>query len=253
MPGTIDRLRAAREAPAMPEDIVCGLKAVTAVFDRRPDSVRRLLYTESMRTEVGGWCKLMAAAHRSYRMVEAADLAGASGTTHHGGVAAFMAPRTVPILHLSELPKVPFLLVLDGVGNPHNLGAIARSAAFFAVSAMLIGEGPGHALPSDAAYRTAGGGLEWLDLYRTRDLPGALAAMTPHYRTVAATLDDEAMDLDKLPRDRPIALVLGNEERGISAPVLAACRRHVRIPGRGRIQSLNVAQAAAVLIHTLCP
>ncbi len=237
----------------MPEDIVCGLKAVTAVFDRRPDSVRRLLYTEALRTEVGAWCKLMAAAHRSYRMVDPADLAGAAGTTHHGGVAAFMAPRSVPILHLASLPKLPFLLVLDGIGNPHNLGAIARSAAFFAVPAMLIGEGPGHALPSDAAYRTAAGGLEWLDLYRTRDLPAALGAMTPHYRTVAATLDEAAMDLDKLPRDRPIALVLGNEERGVSAPVLAACRRRVRIPGRGRIQSLNVAQAAAILIQTLCP
>ena len=46
-------------------------------------------------------------------------------------------------------------------------------------------------------------------------------------------------------------LVLGNEERGVSAPVLAACRREVKIGGRGKIQSLNVAQAAAVFIHAL--
>lgn len=235
----------------MAEDIICGLKAVTALFERRPNSVLRLLYTEAMKLEVGGWCRLMAAAHRPYRLVEAADLAGVSGTTHHGGVTAFATPRSVPILHLATIPKLPFLLVLDGVGNPHNLGAIARTAAFFAVPAMLIGEGPGHALPSDAAYRTAAGGLEWLELYRSRDLPGALAAMTPLYRTVAASLDDEAQDLASLPRDRPIALVLGNEERGVSRPVLAACRRRIRVPGRGRIQSLNVAQAAAVLLHDL--
>ncbi len=206
-----------------------------------------------MRQEVGEWCRLMAAAHRPYRMVEGADLAGVSGTTHHGGVAAFAERRGVPILDPTAPPRLPFLLVLDGIGNPHNLGAIARTAAFFAVPAMLIGEGPGHALPSDAAYRTAAGGLEWLELYRTRDLPAALTAMGPYYRTVAASLDDEAADLSTLPRDRPVALVLGNEERGVSRPVLAACRRRVRIPGRGRIQSLNVAQAAAILIQTLCP
>ena len=233
----------------MAEDIICGLKAVTALFERRPDSVRRLLYTEAMKLEVGGWCRMMAAAHRSYRLVEPADLAGVSGTTHHG---AFATPRNLPILDVAAMPKLPFLLVLDGIGNPHNLGAIARTAAFFAVPAMVIGEGPGHAMPSDAAYRTAAGGLEWLDLFRTRDLPRALLAMTPLYRTVAATLDEGAMSLSDLPRDRPIALVLGNEERGVSGPVLEACRRRVRIPGRGHIQSLNVAQAASVLIHTLC-
>jgi TrmH RNA methyltransferase len=57
--------------------------------------------------------------------------------------------------------------------------------------------------------------------------------------------------LGELPRDRPVALVLGNEETGVSAPVVAACRRQVRIGGSGRVQSLNVAQAAAVFLHAL--
>jgi RNA methyltransferase, TrmH family len=107
-------------------------------------------------------------------------------------------------------------------------------------------------MPSGAAYRTAEGGLEWLELYRTRDLPAALQALEPYYRTVAATLSRDAMPLPDLPRDRAVALVLGNEERGCSPEVLAACRRQVRIPGSKRVQSLNVAQAAAVLLHALC-
>jgi TrmH RNA methyltransferase len=69
---------------------------------------------------------------------------------------------------------------------------------------------------------------------------------------VATTLSREAVPLEVLPRDRPVALVLGNEETGVSAPVVAACRRQVRIGGSGRVQSLNVAQAAAVFLHTLC-
>ena len=117
------------------------------------------------------------------------------------------------------------------------------------ISTLLIGEGPGHAMPSPAAYRTAEGGLEHLNLYRTRDLPRAMQSLDPHYRTVASSLSRLAVKPSELPRDRPIALVLGNEETGVSPAVLAGCRREVRIPGTGNVQSLNVAQAAAVLLH----
>jgi TrmH RNA methyltransferase len=119
------------------------------------------------------------------------------------------------------------------------------------VPALLIGEGPGNAMPSAAALRTAEGGFEHLALYRTRDLPRVLKALDPYYRTVATTLSREAMPLEELPRDRPLALVLGNEEEGVSPAVVAACRRQVRIKGTRRVQSLNVAQAAAVLLHAL--
>jgi TrmH RNA methyltransferase len=106
-------------------------------------------------------------------------------------------------------------------------------------------------MPSDAAYRTAEGALEYMDLFRTRDLARALYGLAPHYRMAAATLTDAAVPFETLPRDRNLALVLGNEERGVSPAVLAACRRQIRILGAGAVQSLNVAQAAAILLHGL--
>ena len=106
-------------------------------------------------------------------------------------------------------------------------------------------------MPSDAAYRTAEGGLEHLVLHKTRNLRKALQALDPHYRTVATTLSPDASPLQGLPRDRPIALVLGNEEHGVSFDALEGCRRRVRILGRGAVQSLNVAQASAVLLAAL--
>lgn len=235
----------------MKHDVICGANAVAALFTRRPDAVMRLFYLPAQRGVVGDWCATLAAAKKPYRMIEADELATVAGTAHHGGVVAVARARVPAILDFAAPPRVKLLLVLDGIGNPHNLGAIARSAAFFGVKALLLGEGPGHAMPSDAAYRTAEGGLEWLDLYRTRDLPRALAGFDPHYRTVAASLSKAALPLADLPRDRPVALVLGNEETGVSAPVLAACRRQVRIAGSPHVQSLNVAQAAAVLLHGL--
>lgn len=236
----------------MQTDTICGANAVAALFRRRPADVQRLFYAEGMRQAAGPFCAELARTKRPYRMLPAEDLAKAAGTPHHGGIAAVARARVVPILDPANPPRAKLLLVLDGVGNPHNLGAIARSAAFFGVTALLLHEHPGAAMLSDAAYRTAEGGLEHMDVFRTRDLARALYGLAPHFRTAAATLNPEATPFETLPRDRNLALVLGHEERGVSAPVLAACRRQIRITGAGSLQSLNVAQAASVLLHGLC-
>ena len=237
----------------MQTDTICGANAVAALFRRRPDAVQRLFYTEALRGIAGPLCAELARRRLPYRQLPADQMARAAGTAHHGRNAAVARARVVPVMEPVSPPRVGFLLVLDGIGNPHNLGAIARSAAFFGVTTLLIHHVPGAALPSDAAYRTSEGALEHLDLYRSRALPGLLQALGPLYRTVAATLRPGALAMGDMPRDRPLALVLGGEEHGVSAPVLAACRREVRIAGSGLVQSLNVAQAAAVLLHGLRP
>lgn len=239
----------------MDEDRICGRNAVAALFARRPDSVVRLLLAEAQLQAAGPFCAEMARMRRPYRTLDADELARAAGTPHHGGMVAIARSRVVGMIDFVRPPLHPLLLILDGVGNPHNFGAIARSAAFFGVAALLLHETPLQTMLTDAAYRVAEGGLEHLDVYRTRNLRKALLALDPHYRTVAATLTEDAVPLQNLPRDRPTALVLGNEERGVSFDALATCRRQVRILGqggrRGAMQSLNVAQSAAVLLHAL--
>ena len=235
----------------MEEDRICGANAVAALFARRPEAAKRLFYTADMKEMAGPLCAVMAKQRRPYRMLDEADMAKAAGSIHHGGVAVVAEARRVDIIDFVRPPKMALLVVLDRVSNPHNLGAIARSAAFFGAGGLLFHEVPGQAWPSDAAYRTAEGGLEYLELHKTRNLPKALEALEPHYRTVAATLARDAMPLQTLPRDRPIALVLGNEEIGVSVAAAEACRRRVRILGAGPVQSLNVAQAAAVLLAAL--
>ena len=235
----------------MPDDRICGLNAVTALFARRPDDVVRLFYDEEHKASAGPLCAELARVRRPYRLLPPDEMEKAAGTPHHGGIVAIATPRPLGMMDFVRVPRHPLILVLDGVGNPHNLGAIARSAAFFGVGALLLHETPLQAMPSDAAYRVAEGGLEHLEVYKTRNLRKALLALDPHYRTVAATLTADAVPLSTLPRDRPVALVLGNEERGVGFEALETCRRRVRIDGRGAVQSLNVAQAAAVLLHDL--
>ena len=113
----------------------------------------------------------------------------------------------------------------------------------------MLADRPEQALPSDASYRVAEGGLDHVTLCRAA-LPAALSDLRQSYRIVGAALGrGEAV----APRrgGKPPALVLGNEETGLDAATLAACDEIVTIPGSGRVQSLNVAAAAAILIYAL--
>ncbi|WP_328729107.1 TrmH family RNA methyltransferase [Falsiroseomonas algicola] len=235
-------------------DRLCGPAAVTAAFAVRPDAVLRLFYTASRKREAGPVCALMAKAHRPYREVTPEEIVRIAGTEHHGGIVAIAVPREVPELGVGPFPQAllaaPVLPLLDGIGNPHNLGAIARSAAFFGCTGLLLSGDPRQAGLSDAAYRTAEGGLEHLTLMKLANPAIALRALAPKFTTVAAVAAGGVAP-SELPRTKPFVLVLGNEERGLPGLTIAACAHRVTLPGSGHVQSLNVSVAAAVLIHAM--
>ena len=250
------RNRAGAKSPRPPHERkllrICGLAAVRALFERDPGRVERLFFAPGLRNEVGSFCERLARARKPYREVDAAELARIAGTVLHGDVVAVAHPR--PLLALDPKAASAWaenggpLLILDGVGNPHNLGAIVRTAAFFGVERIVLADRPGQALPSDASYRVAEGGFEHVMLYRAR-LPAALDELRQAYRIVGAALDHRVGPFRE--GGRATALVLGNEEAGLDAATLAACDNLVTIRGGGRVQSLNVAVAAAILIYEL--
>lgn len=228
---------------------VCGLAAVNALFARNPGRVERLFFEERLAAAAIPARQALARSRKPYRKVEAAELARIAGTVHHGGIVAIARPQPIAPLDPDQAKGwardgAP-LLILDGIANPHNLGAIARSAAFFGIARIVLAERPDQALPSDASYRVAEGGLDCVNLFRAA-LPDALPQLKPAYRVVAAAPRGGAMPR---PGGPPTALVLGNEESGVSPPVLAACDAVVAIPGSGGVESLNVGVAAGILLY----
>jgi TrmH RNA methyltransferase len=230
---------------------ICGLAAVRALFDRDPGRVERLFFEPALRGELTASCQDLARAHKPYREVDGAELARIAGTVLHGGAVAIARPR--PLIDLDPAAIRGWardgkpLLVLDGIGNPHNLGAVVRSAAFFDLARIVLADRADQALPSDAAYRVAEGGLEYVSLYRA-PLPAALRGLRPAYRVVGTSLARGSAAIK--PRDdRPAALILGNEKTGLDSRTLVLCDDVVRIPGSGHVQSLNVSSAAAILIY----
>jgi TrmH RNA methyltransferase len=148
------------------------------------------------------------------------------------------------------------------VGNDLNLGAIVRSAAFFDAPLIVINGGDEEARLSTGTYRVAEGGMEYVTFRRVQDTAAFLRALSKSVVTIGAEvrarlrLRDLAGIIrsqgEKLNRGNPgVAVVLGNEETGLPAEVQEACRVLVRVPGTGNLDSLNVAQAAALFLHEL--
>jgi TrmH RNA methyltransferase len=235
---------------------ISGLQAVSALFRRDPHQVIRLYFDEKMKKTVGNFCAQMAKMQRPYRLVDDSELQKISGTVLHGGVVAAAVPRVVPDFDIGLAPAWAKagqpLVVLDGVGNPHNLGAIARTMAYFGLKYLLISDHPAQAGLSDAAHRVAEGGLEHLEVYRAVGCAKVCRGLREYYRVVGTSLGGRSVELDNLPPDpRPLALVLGNEEHGLPYETLNLCEAALRILGSGQVQSLNVSATAAILIHQM--
>jgi RNA methyltransferase, TrmH family len=232
-----------------------GLPAVSALFAVSPARVEQLFFDRRMKSHVEELCHTLARMRKPYRQVEADELERVAGTMLHGGVVALAQPRPVIPLDLGTAKDWAsdgrLLLMLDGVGNPHNLGAIARTAAFFGVPRIVLSDHPAQAKPSDASYRVAEGGLEYVDLYHCLRFAQKLRDLRACYRIVAAATDN-GQPISALRRGkRPFALILGNEERGLPGATLEACDEIITIPGSGAVQSLNVATTAAILLYVI--
>jgi 23S rRNA (guanosine2251-2'-O)-methyltransferase len=141
---------------------------------------------------------------------------------------------------------VPFLVVLDGVTDPHNLGAVMRSAVSAGATGLVVGRHRSAGL-TPAALKAAAGAAEYLPIATVSGIPSALAAFgAAGVWSVALHAGAGQRLWDLQVASEPVALVLGSEGRGLSRLVRQRCDLAVDIPLVGPIGSLNVAAAATL-------
>lgn len=227
-----------------------GLNAVRALFQARPEALRKLYLTQTRVPALKpllAWC---VANRVGYRVVEEADLNKLAASAHHEGVVADVLRRPPLTLDawLAALPAGPALaLWLDGVGNPHNFGAILRSAAHFGVAGLLLPQDSPLAL-SGAAARVAEGGAEAVPLVQAGDSASAFATLRAAGFGLAATLVEGGDNLFAAKLPQRLVYVMGAEGEGMDRNLAKTCDLTLSIPGTGRVESLNVASATAVLL-----
>lgn len=248
---------------------VCGLAAVKALFEARPTAIKRLFFDLPTSRRVGPMSTYLAGARKIYRQVLPDELEKVAGTIHHGGIVAIVdqeplrSPTGSDLASWAKAGKP--IVLLDRIGNAHNLGAIARTLAFFGIENLVVAAGESAARPGESSYRVAEGGLEHVQVWVAADFARLCAELRAAGFAVVGTAV-RGPELRALRREeflaksagrsaeaakRPIALVLGNEEAGLAPEVAQACERLVRIPGSGKVESLNVSAATAVLVAAL--
>jgi TrmH RNA methyltransferase len=172
-----------------------------------------------------------------------------AATVHHEGVCLLVKRRAAASLDDLARSTEPYglLVALDRVGNPHNVGAVLRTAAFFGVRGLLLADEK-HSALTPAAVRVAEGGAEHVAVAHGAELAVALHALRANGLGIIGADGRAQTPLPELRWPQRAVLVLGHEDEGLSPTVKKSCDTLVRIGGSGALESLNVSVAAGVLI-----
>lgn len=242
---------------------VCGMSAVKKLERRNADSIRRLYFTQDAAPKFGGLCKRLATKGGIYNVVGDSDLERLCGSVHHQGVVAMIeCPVVTPLdsdITDEWIEHGESALLLDHIGNANNLGAIVRSAAFFGMKNIIITNDEATSSITTSSYRVAEGGMEYVDIYSVNSVPRLMQAVNGGMFRIGSDVaaDTPVSQMHSLRNGRPVLLVVGNEERGISTAARSLCDALVVIPGNSdttgerNMDSLNVAQAASILLYEL--
>jgi 23S rRNA (guanosine2251-2'-O)-methyltransferase len=175
------------------------------------------------------------------------------GTTQHQGVVAELEDAVWAELEdcftLAKKRGEQLLLVLlDGITDPHNFGAIIRSAEVLGAHGVVVEERRSAPL-SPTVIKSSAGATAHLPLVQVKNLPRLLDELKEQNIWVYGAAGEAKASLDKLDFDRPLALIIGSEGDGLRRLVREKCDELLKIETRGKVQSLNASVAAAILIH----
>lgn len=175
------------------------------------------------------------------------------GTTAHQGIVAEAAELTwadpQDIWDLADSRgESPLLVLLDGITDPRNFGAIVRSAEVLGAHGVVVEERRSAPLSAVVA-KTAAGATAYLPLVQVKNLPRFIEALKERGVWVYGAAGEAAQPLERTDLSGPVALVIGSEGDGLRRLVRERCDGLVSIPVRGQVQSLNASVAAGILIY----
>jgi 23S rRNA (guanosine2251-2'-O)-methyltransferase len=241
-----ERLPRGREARGSHDGpvILYGWHTVKAALENPARRIRRLYATENAARRLAEDALALGIAPELVRPDTIAHRLGPDAV--HNGLLAEADPLPSP--ELDELEPEGIVLVLDQITDPHNVGAILRTAAGFAVAAVVTTARHSPEATGVLA-KSASGALEYVPIVTVQNLARALAALRERgYLLVGLDSTGDA-DLGEGALRAPLALVLGAEGKGLRQLTRATCDRVARLDLPGRIKSLNVSNAAALALY----
>lgn len=234
------------------ENIVYGRNAVLELLQQKPESIEKIYF--QFNTNHPKLKEIIISARRQKLVTGKARLEKLSliaGTTKHQGVCALIS--TVTYYSLDEVlftPRntFPLFVVLQGLDDPHNIGAIIRTAEAVAADAVVLVEGKG-APVNAVVHKAAAGALSHMRICKVKSLVRSLEYLHEKGLQVIAADMDAEINYTDIDLKKATAVVLGMEGSGIAPEALKFCDFVVRIPMAGAVESLNVSVTAGVLLY----
>lgn len=235
-----------------PSDYIYGLRAIIEAIDAGKE-IDKIFIKKDLSGELAS--ELIEKVKQARIPVQRVPIERINRITrknHQGAVAILSAVIYHKLEHLVpqlyEEGLLPFIVILDGITDVRNFGAIARTCECAGVDAIVIPEHGSVSVGGDAI-KTSAGALHHLPVCRERSTRGAVRFLRENgYKVVAAS---EKADINYTQADytTPVAIVMGSEDTGIDPEVIRQCDTFVSIPQFGKIGSLNVSVAAGVMMY----
>lgn len=174
---------------------------------------------------------------------------------NHQGIIAYVTPYEYASLEdifdrAKELKELPFFIILDELEDPHNLGSILRTADAVGVHGVIIPKRRSVGLTSTVA-KTSAGAIEYVSVVRVTNISDTIEELKSRNVWIVGTDADGTEDYRSLDGETPIALVIGNEGKGMSRLVKEKCDWTVRLPMKGQVSSLNASVASSLLLYEI--
>lgn len=236
------------------ESIIYGIHAVMAAFDHHPENILAVFCQKgSDNPRLQAIFKKADALGVTVQSVSAAKLEKLAGASHHQGIAASVRAVKAPdekglFAFIKETDKNLLLLVLEGVQDPHNLGACLRSAEALGVDAVVLPKD--NTAPLNATVsKAACGALQTLKVVQVSNLARCLEGLQSEGVWVIGTSGSAKSDLSQVNLSKRVAIVMGSEGKGLKRLTLEKCDEVVKIPLMGTVNSLNVSVATGICLY----
>jgi 23S rRNA (guanosine2251-2'-O)-methyltransferase len=240
-----ERRRPERGGPAAQDSVLLyGWHTVVAALENPARRIRRLLATANAARRLSEDCSALGVEPELVRPDEIAKRLGPDAV--HNGLLAEADPLPSP--ELDQIEPEGIVLVLDQITDPHNVGAILRTAAAFGVAGVVVTARHSPEATGVLA-KSASGALEYVPVVSVQNLARALDALRERGYLLVGLDSAGTTDLGVVPLTAPLALVVGAEGKGLRQLTRTTCDHIARLDLPGRIKSLNVSNATALALY----
>ncbi len=231
---------------------IYGENACLKIFENRPEDIIQLHFTKSMTQKSPELMRklttYLAKNKKAYHMISKDELSQLTKATHHEDISLLIkSKKQISLKEYLKLKKENSLLILiEDVSNPHNIGAMIRTAAHFGVDGIILTSKK--MAETASAIRVSEGGFEYINLFEVDELKSTIHELKKINYQIVTTSSHAKKNLHDLSWSKKALIIFGQEADGITDELIGL-GESIKIDGTDQVESLNVSVAASIMMY----